>query len=291
MSRYYCEESAAITATQFDKDDVEEIGLVKFDFLGLRTLTVIDVAVNDINKLRLQDDKAAIDISKIALDDVKTYEKILCTAKTSGVFQLESQGMRNYLKELHTDSFDDLVAMIALYRPGPMNSGMLQDFIERKNNRQEVSYLHEMLRPVLKDTRGVIIYQEQVMEIARVLADYTLGGADILRRAMGKKKPEEMAKQQQVFIDGAAKKGVRQGLAEELFKQIAAFAGYGFNKSHSVAYAVIAFRTAWLKAHYPAHFMAAAMTADMNNNIEKVIVFIRECQTMDIKNITTLDKP
>ncbi len=277
----YCESSAQTTATQFDMDDIAQVGLVKFDFLGLRTLTIIHSAVDKINAWKRQKNEASVEISKLPLDDMATY-KLICDAKTSAVFQLESHGLRHYLKALHPDSFDELVAMIALYRPGPMKSGMVEDFIKRKHHSQEISYLDERLKPVLQSTKGVIIYQEQVMQIAQVLAGYSLGEADLLRRAMGKKKPEEMRKQRQVFTERAMKNGISSSLANRIFDHVQNFAGYGFNKSHSVAYALIAFQTAWLKTHYPAYFMAAVMTADMSNT-DKIALFIRECRALGIR--------
>jgi len=257
----YCEEGGANAVTQFDKDDVEAAGLVKFDFLGLKTLTIIDWAVQIANS---RDPDANIDITEIPMQDSKTFE-LLRACKTRAVFQLESRGMSDLVKRMQPDHFDDLVALVALFRPGPLQSGMVDDFISRKQDlsKREIDYLHPDLKPVLESTYGVILYQEQVMQIAQVLAGYTLGGADLLRRAMGKKKPEEMAKQREVFVGGATERGVAKFTATRIFDLMEKFAGYGFNKSHSVAYALLAYQTAYLKAHYPAAFMAAVMSADL----------------------------
>ncbi|MGH8166472.1 MAG: DNA polymerase III subunit alpha, partial [Woeseiaceae bacterium] len=250
----YCEEGGAHVVTQLDKDDVEAAGLVKFDFLGLKTLTIIDWAVQIVNAGRPGD---LLDISAIPTQDEKTFA-LLQDCNTTAVFQLESRGMRDLIKRLKPDHFDDLVALVALFRPGPLQSGMVDDFIARKHdpNKSDIDYLHPDLRPVLKPTYGVILYQEQVMQIAQVLAGYTLGGADLLRRAMGKKKPEEMAQQRAVFLKGATERGVEAARANHIFDQMETFAGYGFNKSHAAAYALIAYQTAWLKTHYPEAYMA-----------------------------------
>jgi len=278
----YCEPGGA-SLTQFDKDDVEAIGLVKFDFLGLKTLTIIDHALKTVNDARVQDGLEVIDIDTLPVDDVPTYE-LLRTCRTMAVFQLESAGMRDLIKRLQPDHFDDVVAILALFRPGPLQSGMVDDFIERKHGRQHgaIDYLHPDLEPVLRATYGVILYQEQVMQIAQVLAGYSLGGADLLRRAMGKKKPEEMAKQRSVFVAGAVEKGHDSQRASEIFDLIEKFAGYGFNKSHSAAYALIAYRTAWLKAHYPEAFMAAVLTADMDNT-DKLVLLKDDCGKLGIE--------
>ncbi len=276
----YCEEKEEQALTQFDKDDVEAIGLVKFDFLGLRTLTIIEWALQTINTRREKEQLEAIDIAAIALDDVKTFE-LLKRCATTAVFQLESRGMKELIRRLQPDSFDDITALVALFRPGPLQSGMVDDFIDRKHGRAKVNYPHPELAAVLKSTYGVILYQEQVMQIAQVLAGYTLGGADILRRAMGKKKPEEMAKQRSVFVDGAKNRGIDVKVAEYVFDLVEKFAGYGFNKSHSAAYALIAYQTAWLKTHYPAEFMAAVLSSDMDNT-DKVVGFIQECRLMKL---------
>lgn len=286
FSPLYCDETGSGLVTQFDKGDVEEAGLVKFDFLGLRTLTIIDWARIMIDKQRLKKGEAPLDISAIPLDDPKTFG-LLKRAETTAVFQLESRGMKDLIKRLQPDNIEDLIALVALFRPGPLESGMVDDFINRKHGRAQVAYpdakfQHHTLKPVLEPTYGVIVYQEQVMQIAQVLAGYTLGGADMLRRAMGKKKPEEMAKQREVFETGAKNQGVDPELAIKIFDLVEKFAGYGFNKSHSAAYAIVSYQTAWLKAHYPAHFMAATMSSDMDKT-DKVVTFIEECRTMKLK--------
>jgi DNA polymerase-3 subunit alpha len=273
----YREPSGGGVLTQLDKDDVEAIGLVKFDFLGLKTLTIIDKALAAINREREAQDLAAVDIDEIPADDAETFE-LLKRCRTTAVFQLESRGMRDLIKRLQPDRYEDLVAINALFRPGPLQSGMVDDFINRKHGRNSapIDYLHPNLEPVLKSTYGVILYQEQVMQIAQVLAGYSLGGADLLRRAMGKKKPEEMAKQRSVFIAGARERGIPEERAAHIFDLMEKFAGYGFNKSHSAAYALIAYQTAWLKTHYPEAFMAAVMTADMDNT-DKLVVLKDDC--------------
>ncbi|HEY5623238.1 MAG TPA: DNA polymerase III subunit alpha, partial [Gammaproteobacteria bacterium] len=281
------QESDGNTLTQFDKDDVEAIGLVKFDFLGLKTLTIIDRAVRSINAQREIGGREAIDIAAISLDDPAAYE-LLKSCQTTGVFQLESRGMRDLIKRLQPDHFDDLVAILALFRPGPLQSGMVEDFINRKHGRnsEPIDYFHPSLEPILKSTYGVILYQEQVMQIAQVMAGYSLGGADLLRRAMGKKKPEEMAQQRSIFLEGAARKGMDAGVASYVFDLMEKFAGYGFNKSHSAAYALIAFQTAWLKARYPEAFMAAVLTADMDST-DKLVILKDDCTQMGI----SLERP
>ncbi|HEX5125096.1 MAG TPA: DNA polymerase III subunit alpha, partial [Rhodanobacteraceae bacterium] len=266
--------------TQFDKDDVEAVGLVKFDFLGLRTLTIIDWAVKAINAKRATRGEAPIDIATLPMDDAASYA-LLKRCQTTAVFQLESRGMRDLVKKLQPDNFEDVIALVALFRPGPLQSGMVDDFIARKHGRAEVSYPHALLEPILKPTYGVIVYQEQVMQIAQVLAGYSLGGADLLRRAMGKKKPEEMAKQRVTFEDGASKNAIEPRLASSIFDLMEKFAEYGFNKSHSAAYALVAYQTAWLKAHYPAEFMAAVLSADMDNT-DKVVNFLAEARAMQL---------
>lgn len=274
----YCEPNeAAHPVTQFDKDDVEAVGLVKFDFLGLKTLTIIDRALKVINQSQLE---SPIDISLIPLVDELTF-KLLKACKSTAVFQLESHGMRDLIKRLQPDCFEDLIALVALFRPGPLQSGMVDDFINRKHGRSKVSYPHPKLEPVLKPTYGVILYQEQVMQIAQVLAGYTLGSADILRRAMGKKKPEEMAQQRDIFCKGASQNGIQDDLANHIFDLMEKFAGYGFNKSHSAAYALIAYQTAWLKAHYPAAFMAAVLSSELDRT-EKIIILLDECEAMKL---------
>ncbi|MDA9058476.1 DNA polymerase III subunit alpha [Candidatus Thioglobus sp.] len=258
---YKGSDESDVVVSQFDKDDVEAVGLVKFDFLGLSNLTVIDKAVKIIAKKGLSE--GLIDIDKLKLDDPKVF-KLLQDCDTTGVFQLESDGMRGYLKKLKPDSFEDIVAMLALYRPGPLDAGMVDDYIQVKHGAK-VRYPHEMLEEILKPTNGVFLYQEQVMKSAQVMAGYSLGGADILRRAMGKKKVEEMAEQREVFVKGAAEKSINESKANEIFDLIDKFSGYGFNKSHSVAYAYISYQTAWLKAHYPAPFMAAVLSGVMDD--------------------------
>jgi len=275
----YCVESGQGLVTQFDKNDVETAGLVKFDFLGLRTLTIIDWAVKMINEQRSADAKA-IDINSLPLNDESVY-RLLQKGETTAVFQLESRGMKELIKRLVPNCFDDIIALVALFRPGPLQSGMVDDFIDRKHGRTRVVYPHSDLEHVLANTYGVILYQEQVMQIAQVLASYTLGGADILRKAMGKKDPVEMAKQREAFMQGAVAKGIGENVAESIFDLMEKFAGYGFNKSHSAAYALVSYQTAWLKTHYPAFFMAAVLSADMQNT-DKIVTLIEECRSMEL---------
>ncbi len=281
FSPLYCEEGGASVVTQFDKDDVEAVGLVKFDFLGLRTLTIIDWAVKHVNRRREITGEAALEIEHLPLDDQDTF-KLLQAANTTAVFQLESRGMKDLITRLRPDSFEDIVALVALFRPGPLQSGMVDDFINRKHGRAEVDYFHPDLEQVLTPTYGVILYQEQVMQIAQVLANYTLGGADMLRRAMGKKKAEVMAEQRELFMKGAVARDVDAKLATHIFDLMEKFAGYGFNKSHSAAYALLSYQTAWLKAHYPAEFMAAVLSADMDNT-DKVVGLIEDCHEQGVK--------
>jgi DNA polymerase-3 subunit alpha len=263
--------------TQFTMDQIEKLGLIKFDFLGLRTLTVIKHALSLIEKTAGQ----KIDIDKIPLDDQATYQ--LCSeGKTTGVFQLESSGMKDLLRRLKPEVFEDMIALVALYRPGPLGSNMVEEFIAGKHGKAKIKYLLPQLEPILKETYGVILYQEQVMRIAQVLANYTLAEADELRKAMGKKKAEVMAQHKARFIEGASRNGVDPKVAERLFALIDKFGGYGFNKSHSAAYAVIAYQTAFLKAHYPVQFMAALLTQDMGNQ-DKTIKNIAECREMSIQ--------
>ena len=273
-------ETAKSVVTQFDKDDVEAVGLVKFDFLGLRTLTIIDWAVKAINVRRKAADVPALEILALPLDDPQTYA-LLSKGQTTAVFQFESRGMKEYIRKLQPQVFEDLIALAALYRPGPLGAGMVDDFIDRRHGRAEVSYPHPLLEPILKPTYGVIVYQEQVMQIAQVLAGYSLGGADLLRRAMGKKKPEEMAKERVKFEDGAAAQGIHADVASPIFDLMEKFADYGFNKSHSAAYALVAYQTAWLKAHHPAEFLAATMSSDMDNT-DKVVTFLEESREMGL---------
>ena len=270
------ERTGSSLLTQYDKDDVETAGLVKFDFLGLRTLTIIDWAVKSINE---QEGKN-IDIANLPLDDKEVY-RLLGKGNTTAVFQLESRGIKQLIRKLKPNCFDDMVALVALYRPGPLQSGMVEDFIDRKHGRTVVNYSLPELEPLLKSTYGVILYQEQVMKIAQVLGSYTLGSADILRKAMGKKDPAEMARQREIFMSGALAKAVPEKAASDLFDLMEKFAGYGFNKSHSVAYALIAYQTAWLKAHYPANFMAAVLSSEMKLT-DKIMSLVAECREMGL---------
>ncbi|GMQ96356.1 MAG: DNA polymerase III subunit alpha [Gammaproteobacteria bacterium] len=273
----YCEQGGGGLVTQFDKSDIEMVGLVKFDFLGLRTLTIIDRAVKSINN---RQNGQTINITTIPLDDPKAFE-LLKRCETTAVFQLESRGMKDLIKRLQPDGFHEIIALVALFRPGPLQSGMVDDFINRKHGRAEVRYPHPSLERILSPTYGVILYQEQVMQIAQVLSGYTLGEADLLRRAMGKKLPKEMAKQRAVFVNGAEKNSVNPRLAGDIFELIEKFAGYGFNKSHSAAYAMLAYQTAWLKARYPSDFMAAVLSADMDNT-DKIVMLVDECRRMGL---------
>lgn len=273
----YRQEGSDSYVSQFDKDDVEAIGLVKFDFLGLRTLTILDEAVRFVRRragmehFRLED---------LPLDDPAVY-KLFAEGNTTAVFQSESRSAKDLERKLKADCFEDIIALMALNRPGPLGSGMVDDFIARKQGRQKPEYFHPDLEPVLKSTYGIIVYQEQVMLIAQILAGYTLGGADLLRRAMGKKKAEEMAKQREIFLAGAKNRGVDDKLAGRLFDLMEKFAEYGFNKSHSAAYALIAYQTAWLKAHYPAEFMAATLSSEMADT-DKVRVFYEDSKSNNI---------
>lgn len=266
--------------TQFDKNDVEAIGLVKFDFLGLRTLTIIDWAIETVNQIKKKKQETPINIHEIPLEDVKTFN-LLKTCNTTAVFQLESRGMKDLVRRLQPDVFEEIIALVALFRPGPLQSGMVDDFINRKHGRAPLEYLHPRLVNILKPTYGVILYQEQVMQIAQVLAGYTLGEADLLRRAMGKKKPEEMAKQRAIFIKGATARGVEANKASHIFDLMEKFAGYGFNKSHSAAYALLTYQTAWLKTNYKEAFMAAVLSSDMAHT-DKVVTFLDECRQLKI---------
>ena len=275
----YTESIGANPVIQFDKDDAETAGLIKFDFLGLRTLTIIDWAVQAINAAH--PDMKPVDINTIDIVDPKVF-KLLQACCTTAVFQLESRGMKDLIKRLRPDDFEQIIALVALFRPGPLQSGMVDDYIERKHARAKVQYLHPALKEVLMPTYGVILYQEQVMQIAQELAGYTLGGADLLRRAMGKKKPEEMAKQREIFTDGAVENNVDEEIAQQIFDLMEKFAGYGFNKSHSAAYALVSYQTAWLKTHFPAYFMAAVLSADMSHT-DKVLIMVKECKSMKIR--------
>ncbi|MCK9188886.1 DNA polymerase III subunit alpha [Acidithiobacillus sp.] len=267
--------------TQLDKDDVEKMGLVKFDFLGLRTLTIIDMAVKLINADAAAVGRAPVNIQQLPLDDAATFA-LLKSTETAAVFQLESSGMRDLVRRLQPDTFEDIVALVALFRPGPLQSGMVDDFIARKHGKAPVIFLHPDLAPILDETYGVIVYQEQVMQSAQALAGYSLGGADLLRRAMGKKKPEEMAKQRSIFLEGAHKNGLAADQAGAIFDLMEKFAEYGFNKSHSAAYALVSYQTAYLKAHYPQFFMAAVLSADMDHT-DKVVAMIAECARMGLR--------
>ena len=286
FSPLYCDEHGQQPVTQFDKNDVEAAGLVKFDFLGLRTLTIIQWALDMVNANRQRAGQPPIEASQIPLDDPACFE-LLKKGNTTAVFQLESSGMKQLIKKLQPDTFEDIIALVALFRPGPLQSGMVDNFIDRKHGREEISYpdkeyQHELLKPILEPTYGVILYQEQVMQIAQVLAGYSLGGADLLRRAMGKKKPEEMAQQRTVFEEGARKNGIDGELAIKIFDLVEKFAGYGFNKSHSAAYALVSYQTLWMKTHYPAEFMAAVMSADMDNT-DKIVTLVDECKAMGLQ--------
>lgn len=264
--------------TQFDKDDLETLGLIKFDFLGLRTLTIIDWTLKALQKKNIYSD---LNLQAIPLNDSATFA-LLKAGNTRAIFQLESRGMRELLKRLQPDHFEEIVALVALFRPGPLQSGMVEDFINRKHGRAKIEYLHPQLEPILRSTYGVILYQEQVMQIAQVLAGYTLGHADLLRRAMGKKKPKEMAQQRLIFIQGAEKNGIDKLTAIPIFNLIEKFAGYGFNKSHSVAYALLTYQTAWLKAHYAAEFVAAVMSTELNDT-DKLLLMLQDCKVLGIK--------
>jgi len=276
----YTEPNGGSVVTQYDKNDVETIGLVKFDFLGLRTLTIIDWAVKFVNDRLDQEGKPLLELADIPLDDPQTF-KLLQAAHTTAVFQLESRGMKDLLRKLQPDQFDDIVAAVALFRPGPLDAGMVDLYIDRKHGRAQVKYLHPTLESILSPTYGVILYQEQVMQIAQELGGYSLGAADLLRRAMGKKKPEEMARQKDLFLAGTDKTGIDRRQAEEIFGQMETFARYGFNKSHSVAYALLAYQTGWLKAHYPAEFMAAVLSADLDKS-DKIAGLVEDCKAMDL---------
>ena len=284
----YADAQLAQAITQWDKDDLEAIGLVKFDFLGLRTLTIIESAVTMINEQAC--DAPPLDIKQIPLDDAPTY-KLIQKANTTAIFQIESRGVKEIITRLLPDKFDDLVALMALYRPGPLQSGMVEDFIDRKHGRQKITYPHAALAPILESTYGVILYQEQVMQIAQTLAGYSIGASDLLRQAMGKKKTETMKQQRAVFRDGAVARDVPRRLAEQIFDLMEKFAAYGFNKSHSVAYAQIAYHTAWLKTHHPAAFMAATLSSEMNT--DKIVDLLADCdkQKLPDKQKLTVKPP
>ncbi|MFK8068131.1 MAG: DNA polymerase III subunit alpha [Gammaproteobacteria bacterium] len=277
----YCEPDSPSVVCQFDMNDVESIGLVKFDFLGLRTLTIIDWAVRDANIQRAALDEPPIDITQLPLDDEKTYQ-LFAEANTMAVFQFESRGMRDMLKSAKPDRFEDIIALVSLYRPGPME--LIPDFVDRKFGKK-FEYLHPFLEPIQRSTYGIMVYQEQVMQAAQDCAGFTLGGADLLRRAMGKKKVDEMAKQRTLFVEGANEKGIDENKANEIFDYMEKFAGYGFNKSHAAAYSLVAYQTAWLKTYYPAAFMAAVLSSDMDNT-DKVVGLIDECRHMGVEVIS-----
>ena len=276
----YADDSSGGAVSQFDKDDVERVGLVKFDFLGLKTLTIIDWAVRAVNERRAGAGEAPVDIDAIAFDDEPTFE-LLRSAATTAVFQLESSGMKELIGNLQPDNINDIIALVALYRPGPMQSGAMDDYIRRKHGRARVEYPHPLLEPALKGTYGVMLYQEQVMSAAQSLAGFTLGQADLLRRAMGKKKPDEMARVRSEFMDGAQERGVDPEVASGIFDQMEKFAGYAFVKGHATTYGIVSFQTAWLKTHYPAEFMAAVLSADMGN-VEKVVTLVDEVRSMGL---------
>lgn len=273
FSPVYCQADGSSLVSQYDKDDVEAVGLVKFDFLGLRTLTILDMALDNANKQRAENNLPPLKFEELPIDDKPTFQ-LLKTANTTAVFQLESRGMKDMLKQALPDCFEDIIALVALYRPGPMD--LIPDFCRRKHGKQRVEYPHPLTEPILKETYGIAVYQEQVMQIAQVVAGYSLGGADLLRRAMGKKKKEEMDAQRKIFTEGATKNNMTEKQASELFDLLEKFAGYGFNKSHAAAYALVAYHTAYLKTHYPAAFLAATMSADMNNT-DSVHIFYDDC--------------
>lgn len=273
FSPIYCQADGSSLVSQYDKDDVEAVGLVKFDFLGLRTLTILELALQNTNKQRALNNEPPLSFETLPLNDKKTFQ-LLKTANTTAVFQLESRGMKDMLKQAKPDCFEDIIALVALYRPGPMD--LIPDFCRRKHGLQRVEYPHPLTESILKETYGIAVYQEQVMQIAQVVANYSLGGADLLRRAMGKKKPEEMVAQREIFNEGAQKNGLTLQQSNDLFDLLEKFAGYGFNKSHAAAYALVAYHTAYLKAHYPAAFLAATMSADMNNT-ENIHIFYEDC--------------
>jgi DNA polymerase-3 subunit alpha len=275
----YCQANGDSLVSQFDKDDIEALGLVKFDFLGLRTLTILAMALKNANILREAENLPPLDLNHLPLDD-KTVFQLLKSANTTAVFQLESRGMKDMLKQAKPDCFEDIVALVALYRPGPMD--LIPDFCKRKHGQQRIVYPHPSTESILKETYGIAVYQEQVMQIAQAVAGYSLGAADLLRRAMGKKKQEEMDAQREGFIAGSLKNGLNERQARELFDLLEKFAGYGFNKSHAAAYAMVAYQTAYLKTHYPAAFLAASMSADMNNT-DNIQIFFEDCKPNSVE--------
>ena len=276
----YTEDSGSGLVSQYDKDDVERAGLVKFDFLGLKTLTIVDWTLELVNQHRQLQGESALEVEDIPIDDPAAF-KLLRAAETTGVFQLESRGMKDLIRRLLPDGINDVIALVALFRPGPLQSGAVDDYIDRKHGKAAVAYPHPSLQPVLESTYGVVLYQEQVMQIAQVLAGFSLGQADLLRRAMGKKKAEEMAKVREQFLHGTSEHDIAPKLANEIFDLMEKFAGYAFNKSHSATYALVSVHTAWLKARYPAQFMAANLSADMQN-IDRVVVLIEEVRRMQL---------
>ena len=280
-SPLYLDETTDTLATQFDMKDIESVGLQKFDFLGLKTLTVINKALVEINNSRSKINLEPIDIDEIDLEDKGTFD-LLQRGLSTAVFQLESRGIKEYIVKLKPNNFEDIIALVALYRPGPLEMKMVDTYINRKKGIEKTKYGDEHVEKILKNTYGVIVYQEQVMQLAQEFSGFSLGQADLLRRAMGKKIPEEMEKQRPVFIDGAIKKGKSARFAEGLFDQIETFAGYGFNKSHSAAYAMISYQTAWLKSHYPAQFMAAALSSEMGDS-DKIQLLLDDVKALGLK--------
>ena len=278
-SAVYCQENGDSLVSQYDKDDVEAVGLVKFDFLGLRTLTILDMAVDNANAQRLAEGEPPLVLETLPLDDKAAF-RLLKQSNTTAVFQLESKGMKDMLKQAKPDCFEDIIALVALYRPGPMD--LIPDYCRRKHGQQRVVYPHPSTEVILKETYGIAVYQEQVMQIAQVVAGFSLGAADLLRRAMGKKKPEEMVKQREIFNEGALKNDLSLQQSNDLFDLLEKFAGYGFNKSHAAAYALVAYQTAYLKVHYPAAFLAATMSADMNNT-DSVRIFFDDCAPNEVE--------
>ena len=277
----YADQPGGAVLSQFDLHDVEEAGLVKFDFLGLKTLTIVDWALSAVNEERVAAGEAAIDVKTLPLDDAETYA-YLRKAETTAVFQLESEGMKDLIRRLLPDSIDDIIALVALYRPGPLQSGAVDDYVDRKHGKAPLTYPHPLLESALKTTYGVMLYQEQVMNMGQILAGFSLGQADLLRRAMAKKKPEEMAEMRTMFLAGTDAHEVDRRIANDIFDQVEKFAGYAFNKAHAAAYALLSFQTAWLKAHYPAQFMAAVLSADMHVS-DKVVTLIDEVKRMALR--------
>ncbi|HEX5960646.1 MAG TPA: DNA polymerase III subunit alpha [Rhodanobacteraceae bacterium] len=275
----YCEPGGTGIVTQYDKNDVEAVGLVKFDFLGLRTLTIIDWAVKAINARRAGSGEAPLDIAALPLDDPEVF-RMFREARTVAVFQFEGGGMQRLLKDAQPDRFEDLIALNSLFRPGPMD--LIPSYVARKLGREPVSYPDPRVEPVLRETFGIMVYQEQVMQMAQIVGGYSLGAADLLRRAMGKKVPAEMAKHRTIFRDGAMQNGVPERKADAIFDQMEKFAGYGFNKSHAAAYSLVAYQTAWLKVHYPAEFMAATMSSDMDST-DKLVQFIEDARNTGLE--------